>query len=109
MGSIMIKLINLTPHTINLNDGSCVETSGRIARVGSSFTTFDKNGVCEQTFGKILDLPEAQEGTLYIVSAIVLAAGKASGRTDLVAPATGHPDVIRNEKGQIVSVPGFVR
>ena len=105
----MVNLMNLTPHTINLNDGSYVEASGRIARVGSSFTTFDQNGVCEQTFGNILDLPEAEEGTLYIVSAMVLAAGKALGRTDLVAPATGHPDVVRNEKGQIVSVPGFVK
>jgi hypothetical protein len=33
----------------------------------------------------------------------------ASNRDDLVAPATGHPDTIRNEKGQIISVPGFVQ
>ena len=33
----------------------------------------------------------------------------ASSRSDLVAPASGHPDTVRNEKGQIVSVPYFVK
>lgn len=37
-----------------------------------------------------------------------LAAAKEKGRTDVVAPATGHPDCIRKD-GFIVSVPGFVR
>jgi hypothetical protein len=46
---------------------------------------------------------------LYIVSALVLTAAKAAVRTDCVAPATGHPDCVRNDKGFIVSVPGFVR
>lgn len=41
-------------------------------------------------------------------SAMVLAAAKNKGRTDVVAPATGHPDCKR-ENGFIVSVPGFVR
>ena len=48
----------------------------------------------------------------YIVSAMVLAANNSKPRHkrrgDLVAPATGHPDCIR-ENGFIVSVPGFVR
>ena len=39
-------------------------------------------------------------------SAMVLAA--CNDRSDLVAPATGHPDAVRSEKGHIVSVPGFV-
>jgi hypothetical protein len=30
-------------------------------------------------------------------------------RDDVVAPATGHPDTMRNDKGHIISVPGFVR
>ena len=33
---------------------------------------------------------------------------KRKSRTDVVAPATGHPDCIRKD-GFIVSVPGFVR
>jgi hypothetical protein len=54
-------------------------------------------------------LPEPADNTLYIVSALVLTAAKAQGRTDVVAPATGHPECVRDEKGFIKSVPGFVR
>ena len=39
-------------------------------------------------------------------SSLVLAANRT--RTDLVAPATGRSETIRNDKGHIVSVPGFV-
>ena len=56
-------------------------------------------------YGELTGVPERQKDTLYIVSSMVLAA---SDRGDLLAPATGHPDCIRNEKGHIVSVPGFV-
>ena len=33
---------------------------------------------------------------------------EAPNRTDLVAPATGHKDCVRDDKGFIVSVPGFI-
>jgi len=48
---------------------------------------------------------------VFIVSGKVLDANKMSSnpRVNIVAPATGHPDAIRNDKGHIVSVPGFVR
>lgn len=64
--------------------------------------------VFKQVFGEVQGLPDQQADTVYIVSAMVLDAAKASGRTDCVAPATGHPDVKRNDKGQLLSVPGFV-
>ena len=60
---------------------------------------------CRQTFGDVQGLPAQKEGTNIIVSAMVMAA---SDRTDLVAPATGHPETIRNDKGHIVSVPCFI-
>jgi hypothetical protein len=97
---------NFTPHTITLNDGRSYATQG-VARVAASFSEFSDD-VCSQEFGEIQGLPEPQVGTLYIVSALVLAAGKEAGRTDLVAPATGHPETVRKD-GFIVSVPGFVR
>jgi hypothetical protein len=105
--SAATKFINLTPHTIVLNDGREFPSQG-IARVAASFSSFDEDGVCAQEFGQVTGLPEPQDGVLYIVSAMVLSAGKAQGRTDLVAPATGHPDCVR-ENGFIKSVPGFVR
>lgn len=100
-----MEFINLTPHTVNLNDGREFPPSGNIARVTVHFFEF-KNDITEQVFGSVTGAPAKKEGTLYIVSGIVLAA---SNRKDFVAPATGHPNVVRNDKGQIVSVPGFVK
>ena len=102
-----MKFINLTPHAIVLNNGISFPPSGEIARVSSSHSGFDENGICSVQFGAVSGLPESATDTIYIVSAMVCAACK--GRTDLVSPATGHPDCVRHDKGQIVSVPGFVR
>ena len=101
----MVKIRNFTPHIIVMNDGRGFLSEG-IARVSASFTHPNELGICEQIFGDVQGLPEQQENTLLIVSAMVLSA---SNRTDLVAPATGHPETIRNDKGHIVSVPCFVR
>ena len=97
--------INCTPHTINLNDGRSFVASGIIPRVSVVFTTF-VGDVCKSTYGDVTGLPSQVDGTVLIVSAMVLTA---SDRTDLVAPATGHDDTIRNDRGHIVSVPGFVK
>ena len=102
------SFINLTPHAIVLNDGTTFQPSGTIARVSVSFSEFNSDGICEQVFGEVQDLPQPEEGRTLIVSALVLSALKGT-RTDVVAPATGHSQVVRNDKGQIASVPGFVR
>lgn len=101
----MKTFINCTPHAIRLNDGTIYEPSGTIARVSSSFTNFDEDGVCRVKYGEVTGLPGILSRNYYIVSAMVLAA---SDRDDLVAPATGHPDCIRDKEGHIVSVPGFI-
>lgn len=103
-----MRYVNLTPHPITVSGLGTIEPDGPAARVQASFTEFDADQICTQTFGEIENLPEPVEGTRYIVSGLVLSAAKAAGRTDVVAPATGHPDTERNEKGHIVSVPGFV-
>ena len=108
-----MKLVNLTPHdiVIRLPDGDCViPASGTVARVATSHEQIgDIDGipVSAQTFGQIEGLPEPQEGVVFVVSAIVLAAAKELGRTDVVAPDTAR--AIRNEAGQIVAVPGLVK
>ena len=99
-----MKFVNCTPHAIVLNNGETFEPSGHIARVSARFVTLE-NGLFAQEFGEIQGLPEPEDGTFFIVSAMVLGS---TSRADLVAPATGHPDVKRNEAGQIISVPGFV-
>lgn len=101
----MPNFVNLTPLAIVMNDGRVFEPSGVLARVSNSFTEFDENGVCSVVYGDVENVPKPKEGVLYIVSAMVLAA---SDRSDLVAPATGHPACVR-ENGRIVSVPGFVK
>ena len=105
------KFINLAPHTITLNNGTEYHPSGKVARVANKFSNFCC-GISTVFYGEIENLPEPEEGTIYIVSAMVLAANNSKPRCrrrgDLVAPATGHPDCKR-ENGFIVSVPGFVR
>ena len=75
------------------------------ARVENTFSNFCC-GISKVFYG------EPEDGVYYIVSAMVLAANndkpRYRRRGDLVAPATGHPDCVR-ENGFIVSVPGFVR
>ena len=102
----MATYINLTPHPISLNDGRVFPPSGSVARVSTSFTDIE-NDVCEVCYGEVENLPSPETDAIFIVSAMVLAACK--GRDDVVAPATGHPLTVRNEKGHIVSVPCFVR
>lgn len=100
---LIMEFINLTPHIIVLNDGREFPSAG-IARVANSFTEI-VDDICHVEYGEVEGLPEPKTNTMYIVSQMVL---NASNRTDLVAPATGHPDCVR-ENGFIKSVPGFVR
>ena len=101
------SFMNYTPHVITLNDGRFYPSEG-IARVSNTFSDFNTDGICTVSYGEIVGLPAPHEDVIFIVSALVLAAAKAQGRTDCVAPATGHPECVRKD-GFIVSVPGFVR
>ena len=100
---------NYTPHMIVLNNGTEYKPTWTIARVKVDFTEFDTNWICEQVFSNVEWLPEINknESVKYIVSWMVLSALQWI-RDDVVAPATGHPETIRNEKGHIISVPWFV-
>ena len=104
----MKKFKNLTPHAIVLNDGRIFASEG-LARVSTTFSDINADGICEQQFGEITGLPKPEEGVIFIVSALVFTAAEHQGRTDCVAPATGHPECVRDEKGHIVSVPCFVK
>ena len=107
--SCNITFVNCTPHAIKLNDGRVFEPSGLIARVSQTISNFDENGIAVQSFGLVTNLPEKRYGTVYIVSAMVLGRAQAEGRDDVVAPATGHKDCVRDDAGRIVSVPGFLK
>ena len=100
---VPINYVNLTPHAITVA-GVTYEPSGTVARIDVSYTDIE-GGVCHQEYGGMEGLPEPEDNTRYIVSGLVFAA---TDRPDVVAPATGHPDVERNDKGHIVSVPAFI-
>ncbi len=114
-----MKIINLTPHAITLElvsefEGevkrAVYEPSGLVARVDMEPTTNTNlvNGFPIISY-KIVgnNLPKPESDTYLLVSSIVLAQAKLLGRTDCIAPDTNRAK--RNEKGHIISVPGFVR
>lgn len=76
-----VKVVNLTPHTLNLftEDGEqiVVPTSGTVARVSVKQVIADRiNGlpVYEEKIGEVENLPDPEEGTIYVVSRVVAAA-----------------------------------
>jgi len=106
-GGEVIK--NLTPHPITVGEVT-IAPAGTVARVSASFVecgAIEGHPVFKQEFGPVVDLPDPESGVVLVVSAIVAAALKGS-RPDVVALATGHPAVVRDEQGRIASVPGFV-
>ena len=76
------EVIPNKPHTITLNNGTEYHPSGKVARVANKFSNFCC-GISTVFYGEIENLPEPEEGTIYIVSAMVLAAAKEKGRTDV--------------------------
>lgn len=100
-----MEIVNLTPHPIVITDGKTYPPSGQVARVSTQYGVA-VNGVADVSFGEIQGLPDPQPDTIYIVSAMLVAA--APHRTDLVSPASGHPLCVRKD-GQVVSVPFLVR
>ena len=105
-----MTLVNLTPHAINMIvDGDVKETivSSGLARCSVMSNVVGQiNGynVCENTYGEVVGLPQPQEGTIYIVSALVAQAVKGL-RTDVVVV----DKTVRNESGQIIGCTGFAR
>lgn len=99
--------INLTPHVINivLEDGSTlnVAASGNIARVETAIASAGFVGgvpTYRRTFGKVVGLPEAAEGTVLIVSALV---AQAAPRADVYSPG----ELVRGEGGQPIGCKGL--
>ena len=107
----MVQIINLTPHAVNLvkPDGSIVtfESQG-IARAAQTVVdagTVNGFRLVRTTFGAPECLPEPQEGTFYIVSAILVSAARNAGRSvaDLLLPA----ETVRDETGRITGCQAF--
>jgi len=100
------EFVNLTPHSIVLNEGDIFEASGEILRLSQQDKVVVKmaNFDIKEVKQFIEELPEFVEGRYYIVSAMVNQAAK---REDFISPDTAN--AIRNDRGHIISVPGFVK
>ena len=105
-----MEIVNLTPHaiTVLIGDKTVEFPSMGIARAEQELVQTDSiNGIplFQITFGAPVDLPEPQEDSYYVVSAITAqSAQKAGGITsDLLLPAK----LVRDESGQIVGCEGF--
>lgn len=119
------KLVNLTPHEIVLMDDSGekeiarIPVAGEAARVETRATqtgTVEINGVSipivSTQFGEVKNLPEPEDGVIYITSILVAQALRGK-RDDVVAPDTGPDSAVRfadgPQKGQIKGVRRFTR
>ena len=115
-----MKIINLTPHTINVFSPEGVQIasfqpSGKVARVSVSATQrgivpigtpedilagVSSSGipVVVGLYGAVTDLPQPEVGTVYIVSALVRTSPECKGRVDVLSPA----DLVRDASGNII-------
>ena len=103
-----IKIVNLTPHVLNVHDGEGNERhslppSGEVARITSKKTLEgDLLGVPLHSFkfGEVEGLPPPQKDTVFAVSGVVF---QESGRPDLIAPG----DLVRDPDGRPIGCLGF--
>ena len=102
-----MKIVNMTPHAIVVGERT-YEPSGMVARIEQESKVIGTIDGFEIEVNTVVghNLPEFTEGTYLLVSAMVLTIAKELGRFDCIAPNTNK--AVRNDKGHIVSVPGFV-
>ena len=101
-----IKVVNCTPHDVNLiteKGNITFPRSGIIPRLTEQqvkINSINSNGIeidiMKKSFLEPEGLPEPQENTIFIVSALV--AGAIKNRDDLLIPN----DTVRDEQGRIV-------
>lgn len=105
MKVIKMKIINLTPHEINIVGLEPIPSSGsvRVAETSHIVDTINGINIIVKKYGKIEDMPEPQEGTMYVVSLMV--AQQLTHRDDVLTIG----DTIRNEKGEIIGAKNFSR
>lgn len=98
-------LVNLTPHAIHVNGNTIdPDKSYPIPRISMNRTKIGEiHGIplYKNVTGGTDNLPEEQDGVLYIVSALVRLANP--NRLDLVSPG----NLIRDDKGNVIGSDGF--
>lgn len=117
-----IKIVNLTPHTINLYRGDLVieiPPSGTVARVSekqilrhsdvgeiagtAGEITKTRVDFYLRVFGDVEGIPDPADNVMYVVSSIV--AARASHRYDLIIPN----DLVRDDRGRVIGCRSFTQ
>ena len=115
-----IKIVNLTPHAIVLQHSDGKQTTfpapakdengkqeiARVSVVSALIGNYAGADVFRSAFVEVIGLPAQEDGTYYIVSGMVLSELNGS-RPDVIAPKTDDT-AIRNEKGHVVAVTGWL-
>jgi len=96
----MKKIINMTPHPINIlgEKEKTLKPVGLVRLTATTERVGDVNGIplTKTIFGEPEGLPKERDGVFYIVSQMVKSA--LPERRDLLVPA----EVVRDEKGRII-------
>ena len=115
-----MKLVNLTPDTLNIHsNGQVLEVapSGIVAQVKVDHVKLKNIIVGDFTiavnstkYGDVIDLPDPVKGTIYVVSALVLQRANErvtdwNEREDLFCPG----ELARNAEGVVVGCHGLSR
>ena len=103
-----MKIVNLTPHKINILDGEnrsvmAVHASGQVARCSTKRVQVgDLDGIQinKTSFGELEGLPSPETGKVYIVSMLAATAAKQQypEREDIFIT----DDAVRDENGRII-------
>jgi hypothetical protein len=117
-----VRIINLTPHQLNIYDpsGEAVILSippppagtpiPRVSIRAETVGTINVNGISipvrKIVYGDVENLPQPEEDTIYVVSTFVILALKEKGieRKDLLSPDTNPDSVIRDKDGRVLGV-----
>jgi len=104
-----MKFKNLTPHVLNVLDEEGnpvmeIPPSGEIARVSVSYRKIEEvNGIpiFSAHYGEIVNLPEPEPGTYFIVSGMVKST--IPNRLDVFSPG----ELVRDENGMPIGCKGL--
>ena len=100
---LLPRFVNLTPHEVNVGELD-LPTSGLVARVDVAHREVGHHAgvpLLVGSYGEVSNLPEPEDGVLYIVSAAVRTA--LPERNDLASPA----HLVRDEEGRIIGCLAF--
>jgi hypothetical protein len=127
------KFVNLCPHALRLrvnvantaavHDDTDVVVQPRLGADGKSDAARvsttpggligDFGGIAafgRTTYGAVEGLPDPEENTIYLVSALVGGRPEVASRDDVFIPGTGPKDgAVRDERGQIYAVTRLVQ